>query len=241
MPGTSTRSSNTRFLASSILIAAIAFPVLWHAGSIAANAQTNRIQPANAQPTSSSRPARIATVDTFAVLQLQLNTDQFVSQRVALEEQFREAVAPLEQQDSDLQSQLAELAPTDPRVPQLQAQRQQLFGQFNQLRQQLALASDRLSAEQAAIAYRQVHEQVNTIAERRGFTHVFGTRMQVDLMAPQDSNSAMQEILGRPVLRAPEGSDITDAVLASMNLERPEPDVTNAPAIPEMPSVRPGG
>lgn len=235
------QSSSIRFLAASILIAAVAFPVLWHAGSITANAQPAGASNRVGQPTSAAPRTRIATVDTFEVLQLQLNTEQFISQRRALEQQFRDAVAPLEEQDSALQSQLAELAPTNPQVPQLQSQRQQLFQQFNQLRQQLALASDRLSAEQATVAYRQVHEQVNKVAQQMGYSHVLSTRLVVDEMAPIDSNSAMQEILGRPVLVAPDTADITDAVLEAMNLERP--DETNTAGADGMTNTvtEPGG
>lgn len=159
-------------------------------------------------------PAAIAVVDALAIVEKLLDSDRYRPARDDMQARVRSELDELASRIQQLQSQAASLDQASPEF-------QQAADQFNQAQQRDAILRagvDEHATSQAAEAYRLAIEIASVVAQRQGFTYVLASRTEPTLVRSKNLNTAIQEILARGVIVMPQGSDITDAVLAELKL-----------------------
>ncbi|MFG0244716.1 MAG: OmpH family outer membrane protein [Phycisphaerales bacterium JB052] len=167
---------------------------------------------ANANRSFGLAESDMASVDVFSLVDRALSGDEMTAERRSFEAESNAAIEALQQQLVQLQTQLGALSPDDPNGGQLYQQYQQLQGQLQQASQAASLDYQTLIAEQIAQGYREIYAAVNEIAAEQGYTFVFATRSDGELLQTDTINGITQEILARPLVTPPSATDLTEAV-----------------------------
>ena len=88
------------------------------------------------------------------------------------------------------------------------------------------------NVSQLGEAYRAVHEAAAAMADKLGYTHVVASKMGPTTLRSLTVNNAVQEMIARPVVKAPAEDDITQRLIDGMGLTNVvAPEVT--PPAPE--------
>lgn len=197
-------------------------------------AATAREQPPVAAAHSAT--SKIGTIDALAVIAALLPSEKFKPAREAFETEQRARLDKNKGEMEEIQKKYAALPDNSP-------ERAALAQEFNgkrELEQQVQVAYEKFNTVQVADAYKLVLAAANAVAEQQGFTHVIATRTDPTLVRSENTSGAIQEILARPMLRAPSSDDITSAVMKELKVEAPKPpEATPAPAPAPVPATPP--
>ena len=96
---------------------------------------------------------------------------------------------------------------------------QLLYDEFTQMQQLAAEARGALYSEQMQESYKEIVEAVNVVAERLSVDMVLRFIPPDDEFEQGNPDSIIMQIRLRSALRAPEGLDITDEVLAELGID----------------------
>ncbi len=189
-------------------------------------------QAVRAERGAEGEPTRVAVIDVLGTVQRLFESERYKPARDEFEAKLlTETVQPARAAMTDLKARYDALAPDSP-------DRARLSAEYDQKSREVDLAStfaEEFNTRQLAEAYRVVIETAGSVAKERGYTMVVASRTDRDFIKGANVNTAVQEMLARPVLVAPEGADITTAVTAALKL-----DAAMAPASPPAsPSVAP--
>lgn len=154
----------------------------------------------------------IAFVDVFTLIDRALSTDTLIQERADFEIQSNDAMSGMQQQLMGLQAELGAMQPDDPNAGQLYQQYQQIQSNLQRASQQASADYQGLIAEQISKAYTEIYTGTNEIAGEMGYTFVFASRSNGELIQTDTINGITQEILARPLVTPPSGVDITEAV-----------------------------
>ncbi|HCT44496.1 MAG: hypothetical protein CMJ35_10075 [Phycisphaerae bacterium] len=167
---------------------------------------------ANADRSFSLAEGDIASVDVFALVDRALSGEEMTAARRNFEAESNSGIEAMQQQLIQLQTQLGALSPDDPNGGQLYQQYQQMQGQLQQASQAASLDYQTLIAEQIAQGYREIYAAVNELAAEQGYSFVFATRSDGELLQTDTINGITQEILARPLVTPPAATDLTEAI-----------------------------
>lgn len=188
--------------------------------------------PALASPSPSlaatQSPATLATCDLLAVTELLFASEAYAPARTDEEKRLTAKLAPLEAALDALQRELQTMTPADQGKPENQAKAadfQTKRDEYMQVRKDSSASYDRLVAGQFADAYERASTAAAAVAKEAGFTHVIAHK--TGKIAGSDPQTLIADLLGRPMIVRPEGSDITPRVRTALKL----PD-TVSPATP---------
>jgi hypothetical protein len=163
---------------------------------------------------------RAATCDIVKVTSKLAETERFTGRVSARQQQLREQFEPMDREVRELAEKVRALGP-DAKGPEAE----RLIGELNQkgaALQRAAQAADQELAQLATSvsfeAYKQAVAATDLIAEKRGYSHVFATRAIDEAQAPTNLQQFSQGLLARPLVRFPQGDDITLDVLAELKL-----------------------
>lgn len=183
--------------------------------------------------------SKVATADTLLLLQALWERPELDAARRALGEELNGALstrqaevsaseAQLQQTLQSLQARYNALPDGDPerdQIIQAYQMQQELHSQRSEALQQLQAESeqrfDDQRADQLRECYATLKAAIATVAQREGYTHVIShatTQAQFDEF---DFNGVLQGIRDRAVVYAPEGTDLTDLMLAHLGVSRP--------------------
>lgn len=163
-------------------------------------------------------PARLATCDIYDLIEKLVVGERFEAPRKAEEERIRRRLKPLEDEIAALESQLKLDDPDDPAAQARARDYQKRRGDYSLLRGQSQQDFNDFVARQYIEAYDQVRAAAAKIAQRRAFTHVIASRSADRAITATDPERLVESFLGRPVVVAPDDSDITADVAAELNL-----------------------
>lgn len=158
-------------------------------------------------------PARFATCDVYAVMQQLVESERYKPKRVAGQEKARSELKEIAGQISALEQQLKSMDPKDEKALAI-------FREFNAKKEMFSERQkelDEFLGDQFVQAYDEIRKAADAVAEREGYTHVLATRRR-DEKVSNNMEQATQQMLARPVLRAPVGDDITERVLTELKL-----------------------
>jgi DNA phosphorothioation-dependent restriction protein DptG len=156
---------------------------------------------------------RIATCDVYAVMQSLVESDKYKPARVAGQEKARAELKEIAGQIGALEQQLKSMDPKDEKTLEI-------FREFNAKKEMFAERQaelDEFLGNQFVEAYEQVRKAADAVGEREGYSHVLVTRRR-DEKVSNNMEQVTQQMLSRPVLRAPAADDITEKVLAELGL-----------------------
>lgn len=166
-----------------------------------------------------SKPVKIAVCDVYGVTEKLVESDRFVPDREAEEKRLREMIEPMRQELTDMQREIDGLDPKDEAT-------QAKIREFRAKREQLAIAEQKAAtafgtfvAGQFLDAFEIARGSVSAVAERNGYTHVLASRDPSKRIETLNPERIVEAFLGRPVIVAPEGTDITLDVLAELHLD----------------------
>ena len=216
-------STQTRWWAIAGMVALGAVAMLWS-------------RAVGAERGAEGEPTRVAVMDVLGTVQKLFESDRYKPARDEFEAKLlTEKVQPARAVMAELKTRYEALPPDSP-------DRGKLSSEYDQRSREVDLASsaaEEFNTRQLAEAYRVVIETAGSVARERGFTMVVASRTDRDFIKGANVNTAVQEMLARPVLVAPEGSDITPAVTAALRLDA-APAPASAPATTPTPPAPPG-
>lgn len=168
----------------------------------------------SAQATRSSgiESGSIASIDVFALIDRGLSTDAMKTERTEFETSMNASLEQIQQQIAALQTQLSTMTAEDPNAQNAYQQYQQLQSQAQYQSQQASAEYQGLIARQIARAYEEIYAAANEIAAESGYSFVFATRSDGELLQTDTITGITQEILARPLVTPPSATDLTEQV-----------------------------
>lgn len=154
-------------------------------------------------------PFRVATVDILSLLEDSLQTDAYKPARDQFRGEWEQRMSALQSSIERIEAELRMALPTDPGTRNLQQRYQQGMYEYQNMQQQARFEFDRLSAEQAAEAYNDLHRAADGLAREMGYSHLVATRHDGEITDRNNLATVTQEILARPLIFMPEGDDLT--------------------------------
>lgn len=191
-----------------------------------------------AQP--SGQTLRVASADMFLLLEAMVASDRYKPAREARDAEIKTKYDAIMAELKQLETKIQLIPPGTPEYQNTMQQGQAKEVELRQFTQQASREQDAFVASQVREAYGIVHEAVNTVADRLGYTHVFSTRLDATSMKGDSLAPVMQEILARPLVRGASSDDITDKIRVELKLPEKAPEGTLTPTTPGAPST-PGG
>lgn len=181
-------------------------------------------------PAGGERPApaaaqgvRIATVDTFAVVEKILDKPNLKKAREDLASQWAARADVAERELDQLQERLQNMQPTDPQARQVFERAQQKQAEYQQLAQQRQDELERMNASQLIDAFKQIRGAAQAVSSRLGYTHVLSSRSESRSLTVDDVptlGGVLQELLARPVVVGVPADDITAEVMKELSLNQ---------------------
>ena len=190
-------------------------------------------QPAGATRTTLAADGDIAFVDVYDIVDIVVMSEESGEERIAYEDESRANLGALEAQLSQMLSQLQSMDPNAAETQQLYGQYQQLTQIYQQTNNSVNQGYQTLLADQIARAYTDIHQAVNEVAAKEGYTFVFATSRGNELTQKSTLNGVTQEILSRPLVTPPESVDLTETVRLHMGLPTLEEAMEQAQAMEE--------
>lgn len=163
-------------------------------------------------------PARVATVDTWALVQRMLNTEAYQPAREALGAEWTGKLESRQAQLEQLRNEIEQLAPTDAARQPLIQKFQGLFQEFERTGRDAQTAFEKLAADQAIEAFGKIRDEAVKLAKDKGYSHLLAGRMDSEVVSADNVGTVTQEILARPILLAPEADDLTETIRVALNL-----------------------
>ncbi len=185
------------------------------------------VSPADANKRYSIETGDIAFVDVFNLIDKALLVEDMATARAEFNTKSTEALAELKEQISQLEIQLNTMQPDDPNGAAVYQQYQAFSGQLQNASQQISASYQTLIAQQITKGYREIYAAANEIGAQEGFAFVFATRADGELIQTDTITGITQEILARPLMTPPNGTDLTELVRVKLGYpeKAPEPVV----------------
>lgn len=199
---------------------------------------TMAASPADASKRYAIESGDIAYVDVFNLIDKALLADDMASARVEFNTKSTEAITSLQQQLQSLQTQLSTMTQDDPNAAGTYQQYQTVQAQLDGASRQINETYQTLIAQQIAAGYSEIYEAANEIAQKEGFSFVFATRADGELIQTDTITGITQEILARPLMTPVGGVDLTELVRIELGYpeKAPEP-VTEVDAPTDTPAA----
>jgi len=199
---------------------------------------TMLVSPANATKRNTIETGDIGFVDVFDLVDKALLADIQAAARDQFNVESTKIIDGLKQQLTDIETKLSTMQQTDPDAAATYQQYQTISGQLNNASQQISNAYQNLIAQQIAAAYADIYAAANEIGQQEGFTFVFATRSTGELIQTDTITGITQEILARPLMTPPTGTDMTELVRIKLGYpeKAPEP-IAEETAAPEADSA----
>jgi len=165
-----------------------------------------------------ARAYSVGFVHVADVVQKLMQTSQYTEERERLTEEINAEEQEWREKGQALEERYGDVTPEDPEFEEARAAFGEWQANVQQWRQQANERVNNLAMEQLEHAYREVVDAVNIVADERDIDLVLRFTPTADPLATGMSGQTMLDIRLRPVLRYPDGLDITVDVLEEMAL-----------------------
>lgn len=163
-------------------------------------------------------PARIATVDVFGIIEKMIQSDRYMPAREANNKEQRDRldamVAELQKLQTELQSLDPSKAETQTMAKDFDTKRQE----FQQAQYEAQQNVEKFNTIQLNEVYVLVVDAVDKVSQAKGYTHVLASKAARAENKSETVSASLQEILARPVVRAPAADDLTPLVMKELAL-----------------------
>ena len=157
-------------------------------------------------------------VDVPRLISRLMEAERFTEDRRALQEEAEEQNRTFEERFESFREEFGELTPEDPAFAGVQNQWQAMMQEYQQWQQGTMAVQQKLGAEQVEIAYRELVEAVDIIAEREGVELVLRFVPVADPFNVDSLDLAGDQVRRRLFLRYPESIDLTEKVETELGL-----------------------
>ncbi|MAD78903.1 MAG: hypothetical protein CMJ51_05980 [Planctomycetaceae bacterium] len=157
-------------------------------------------------------------VDVPRLISSLMDAERFTEDRRALQEEAEEQSRAFEERFEAFREEFGELTPEDPAFQGVQGQWQGMMQEYQQWQQGTMAVQQKLGAEQVEIAYRELVEAVDIVAEREGVELVLRFVPVSDPFEVDSLDLAGDQVRRRLFLRYPESIDLTGKVEAELGL-----------------------
>lgn len=164
------------------------------------------------------RAYSIGLVDVNSIIESLLETPQYQDEREALTQRIEEERQQWLSQQQALREKYQGITADDPRAQEAQAEFAQWQAGAQQWDAQMQDEVNSMAVEQMEKGYRELIEAVEVIAARDGIDMVLRFTPPADPLPSDLSGQTMLDIRMRPVLKHPEGLDITPEVMEELGL-----------------------
>lgn len=165
------------------------------------------------------RTHAVAFVHIGKILNHQLSSDAYEEDRAILRDEYEEQEQEYTDQLKTLNEQIQGLGEDDPDRQIMLQKGSKLYQQFQQWMQQMSMKQDSMAAKHLEDAYRELVTAVDIVADRMGIDLIYRF---IPTDAPFKARALEQATMAirlRPVLRYPEGLDITLEVMEELSLD----------------------
>ena len=195
------------------LAALLASTVLaFHAGGAAA------AQPGGGQP-SASGPARIATVDIYAIVEKLVLRPDYKKAQDDMKAKWDPRLETIQKEFSRIDADLQMIPQNDPKYAQVLKAGRDKQAEYDKAVQDRQVEFEGLSARQLTESYGTARDAASRLAERQGYTHVFANRPPERPINASTLGASLQEFLARPLIKSPSGDDLTRAVASELKVD----------------------
>lgn len=174
---------------------------------------------AAAMKAAEAEPARVAVCDVYGVIEKLLETDRFKPDREAEEKSAQDALQPLHDELTQLQQQLQNANPEDEATQETYRQFQAKRREYEQKAAEIQARVRKFMSKQFIDAYAMAKTSADAVAEDMGYDYVIASRGIDEEIKSDDPERIVQAVLARPVVKMPEGADITPDVKADLKLD----------------------
>ena len=161
----------------------------------------------------------IGFMETGKALSQLLLAEHFIDARDELNQELENHTAEVRALLNALKEEGSSIDPSSPEAPEFRQKWDQARVEFQRLQNLGAEARAFLIAEQMEIAYNEIVEAVNVVAERMNIDIVLRFIPPDGEFGQGKPDATIMQIRLRSALRLPEGIDITDEVLTELGLE----------------------
>lgn len=165
---------------------------------------------------------RVATVDVLQLAERLVASERYRAGRETNAASLSKPLQAMLDELKGLEARYSTLAADSPERAPIQEAYQEKSQAFQKSQQDAQVSDERFKATQVGEAYRLVVTAADQIAAELGYTLVLASRTGVPDVRSDNVPGAVQEMLARPVLRAPASDDLTDRVAVKLGLI-PEP------------------
>jgi Skp family chaperone for outer membrane proteins len=162
---------------------------------------------------------RIAVVASIRLMNDLMDSERFKPARDETEKALQAEFTPIVDQGRAMEEQLRGLDQDTDQARALKQQLMNLQGALARKQQEVGVRFEQFIAGQSREAYKLVRDSAVAMAQNRGFTYVIASQSADDDLTEGPVAGLLNDLLGRPVLHAPETADITDDVRADLKLD----------------------
>lgn len=174
-------------------------------------------------PRSASRAepveARIATCDVYQIADKLIESDRYQPRLKEEQERLKAQLKPLEDELRQIQERGNAMDPQAEETRALFIEFQRKQQEFQQKVRESEIAYQNFLGSLYVEAYEAAKTAAQNVAEDLGYNYVLASRKTDLKIETTEINQVVQAVLARPVLKAPEGADITEDVIKDLKLE----------------------
>ena len=175
--------------------------------------------PAPAQTSAADPGPTIAVCAVPTLINELMASDRFAPEREELTEERQAEIEELRREIADLEDELRALDQNDPTARDVQLEWRRLGSELARATRAAQRAYDELYIDQIKRAYTLARSSANAVADALGFDYVLSTGDPREELTDASADALLRQITARPVVRSPEGVDITDDVRRDLNLD----------------------
>lgn len=175
--------------------------------------------PAPAAPPAPPAPAIIATCDVYDLIEKLVISDRYEPARQGEEARIRDRLKLIEDELLAMEEALKNADPADPAAQLKAGDFQKRRNDYSLLRGQAQQDFTDFVASQYIHAYDEVRKAVAKVAAELGCTHVISSRSDERTITATDPERLVEAFLGRPMVFAPTGTDISEAVREELKIK----------------------
>jgi Skp family chaperone for outer membrane proteins len=164
-------------------------------------------------------PARLAMCDVYEVTDKLMNAETMKTTLEAERDRIRVEVEPMEKELKEMRDKLQAMSPQDEAAQAMFRDFQKKQQDYSAVRQKLETEFESFVARKYIESYDQVRASVEAVAEDLGFTHVISSRRKDSKIDTNDVQRVIEAVLARPMIKIPDGADITEDVIKDLKLQ----------------------
>jgi len=160
----------------------------------------------------------IAVCDLVSIVEKLMESDRYRPAREEAQLAAEEKMRPFREAGLAAEQKARNTPQDDPTFPDLVREMQRTQAEYQKAFQEMGVELEQLTVKQLAEAYEIARASAEDVAGDLGFNYLLSSRDATEAIESPDVAGAVRSMLARPVIMAPEETDITEDVMADLKL-----------------------